>query len=41
MAAPHEHLVEVDGDDHQCDGVGRKVLQLEPVILHQHEEKGG
>jgi hypothetical protein len=38
---PHEHLVEVDEDGHQCDGVGRKVLQLEPVILQQREEEGG
>jgi hypothetical protein len=38
---PHEHLTEVDEDSHQCDGVGGKVLQLEPIILQQREEEGG
>jgi hypothetical protein len=38
---PHEHLTEVDEDGHQHDGVGRKVMQLEPVILQQREEEGG
>jgi hypothetical protein len=37
---PHVHLVEVDEDDHQSDGVRRKVLQLEPVVLQQREEGG-
>jgi hypothetical protein len=36
---PHEHLIEVSEDRHQCDGVGGKVLQLEPVKLQQREEK--
>jgi hypothetical protein len=30
---PHEHLAKVDEDGRQCDGVGRKVLQLESIIL--------
>jgi hypothetical protein len=30
---PHEHLTKVDEDGRQCDGVGRKVLQLESIIL--------
>jgi hypothetical protein len=30
---PHEHLTEVDEVGHQRDGVGREVLQLEPIIL--------
>jgi hypothetical protein len=30
---PHKHLTEMDEDGRQRDGVGRKVLQLEPVIL--------
>jgi hypothetical protein len=38
---PHEHLAEVDEDGHQHNGVGREVLQLEPVILQQREEEGG
>jgi hypothetical protein len=29
----------VDKDCHQCDGVRRKVLQLEPIILQQREEE--
>jgi hypothetical protein len=37
---PHEHLAEVDKDDHWCNGVGREVMQLEPIILQQHEEGG-
>jgi hypothetical protein len=35
---PHVHLVEVDEDGHQSDGVGREMLQLEPVVLQQREE---
>jgi hypothetical protein len=38
---PHVHLAEVDEDDHQGDGVGRKMLQLEPVVLQQRKEEGG
>jgi hypothetical protein len=38
---PYEHLAEVDEDGHHHDGVGRKVLQLEFIILQQHEEEGG
>jgi hypothetical protein len=37
----HEHLAEVDEDGHQRDGVRRKVLQLEPIILEQREKEGG
>jgi hypothetical protein len=37
---PHIHLAEVDEDGHQSDGVGRKMLQLEPVVLQQREEGG-
>jgi hypothetical protein len=36
---PHVHLTEVDEDGHQSDGVGRKMLQLEPVVLQQREEE--
>jgi hypothetical protein len=36
---PHKHLAEVNEDRHQCDGVGGKVLQLEPIKLQHHEEK--
>jgi hypothetical protein len=38
---PHVHLTEVDEDGHQSDGVGREMLQLEPVVLQQREEEGG
>jgi hypothetical protein len=38
---PLEHLAEVDQDGHQHNGVGREVLQLEPIILQQREEEGG
>jgi hypothetical protein len=38
---PYKHLAEVDEDGHQRIGVGREVLQLEPVILQQREEEGG
>jgi hypothetical protein len=40
---PHadEHLIEVDKDHHQNEGVRRQVLQLEPIELQQHEEEGG
>jgi hypothetical protein len=38
---PHVHLAEVDEDDHQGDEVGRKMLQLEPVVLQQRKEEGG
>jgi hypothetical protein len=38
---PYIHLTEVDKDDHQSDGVRRKMLQLEPVVLQQCEEEGG
>jgi hypothetical protein len=31
----------MDEDDHQSDGVGRKMLQLEPIVLQQREEDGG
>jgi hypothetical protein len=31
----------VDEDGHQSDGVGREMLQLEPVVLQQREEEGG
>jgi hypothetical protein len=37
---PHVHLAEVDEDGHQSDGVGREVLQLEPIVLQQREEGG-
>jgi hypothetical protein len=36
----YEHLVEVDEDGRLEDGVGRKVLKLEPKLLqHQQEER--
>jgi hypothetical protein len=38
---PHEHLTEVGEDHHQRDGVWRQVLKLKPVVLQQHEKKGG
>jgi hypothetical protein len=38
---PHVHLAKVDEDGHQSDGVGREMLQLEPVVLQQCEEEGG
>jgi hypothetical protein len=38
---PHIQLTEVDEDGHQSDGLGRKMLQLEPVVLQQREEEGG
>jgi hypothetical protein len=37
---PHGHLAEVDEDGHQRNGVGREVLQVEPIILQQREEEG-
>jgi predicted polyphosphate/ATP-dependent NAD kinase len=40
-ATSHIHLTEVDEDGHQSDGVGREVLQLEPIVLQQCEEEGG
>jgi hypothetical protein len=30
----------VDKDGHQSDGVGREVLQLEPVVLQQRLDGG-
>jgi hypothetical protein len=36
---PHEHLVEVDEDGRLEDGVGRKVLKLEPELLQQQQEE--
>jgi hypothetical protein len=40
---PHadEHLIEVDEDSHQREGVQRQVLKLEAVVLQQREEEGG
>jgi hypothetical protein len=37
---PHVHLAEVNENGHQSDGVGRKMLQLEPIVLQQREEGG-
>jgi hypothetical protein len=37
---PHIHLTKVDEDGHQSNGVGRKMLQLEPILLQQREEGG-
>jgi hypothetical protein len=36
---PYEHLVEVDEDGRLEDGVGRKVLKLEPELLQQQQEE--
>ena len=36
---PHEHLAEVDEDGRLEDGVGCKVLKLEPELLQQQQEE--
>jgi hypothetical protein len=36
---PYEHLAEVDEDGRLEDGVGRKVLKLEPELLQQQQEE--
>jgi hypothetical protein len=36
---PHEHLAEGDEDGRLEDGVGRKVLKLEPELLQQQQEE--
>jgi hypothetical protein len=36
---PYEHLAEVDKDGHLEDGVGCKVLKLEPKLLQQQQEE--
>jgi hypothetical protein len=36
---PYEHLAEVEEDGHLEDGVGRKVLKLEPELLQQQQEE--
>jgi hypothetical protein len=38
---PYVHLTKVDENGHQSDGVGREMLQLEPIVLQQREEEGG
>jgi hypothetical protein len=37
---PHEHLTEVDEDSRLKDGVGCKVLKLEPELLQQQQKEG-
>jgi hypothetical protein len=36
---PYEHLAEVDEYGHLEDGVGCKVLKLEPELLQQQQEE--
>jgi hypothetical protein len=36
---PYEHLAEVDEDGRLEDGVGCKVLKLEPELLQQQQEE--
>jgi hypothetical protein len=37
----HVHLIEVDKDRHQREGMQLQMMELQAVVLLQHEEEGG